>query len=215
MDSLQWGRRSNTAESKIRRIVVVFLLVRFNGAAVRIRRRGLRAQGSSEPICCRFNGAAVRIRRRAYELAIKGFTAYELQWGRRSNTAESSPSNMRNRPTATLQWGRRSNTAERSTQFTGAGGVSSGFNGAAVRIRRRAIWNPISRDDGWPASMGPPFEYGGETPRDGPRAPRSRCFNGAAVRIRRRDVWMVDDLDKSERASMGPPFEYGGEIGAP
>ena len=66
-DWLQWGRRSKTAEGSLSEPVVTFQSdTRFNGAAVRKRRRG-------KAITC-------------------GRTSLQrLQWGRRSKTAEGPP----------------------------------------------------------------------------------------------------------------------------
>ena len=111
----------------------------------------------------------------------------ELQWGRRSNTAES---------VYTDRFQRDAHLASMGPPFEYGGELwandwptllRSRFNGAAVRIRRRASARR-PRADRRDASMGPPFEYGGE---DALR----QAHNGEIL-----------------TASMGPPFEYGGEL---
>ncbi len=90
------------------------------------------------------------------------------------------------------------------------GRTTSGFNGAAVRKRRRAARTSYL---GWLqlASMGPPFENGGGFAALRFKFNRSKSFNGAAVRKRRRvptphfSTFVIS-------ASMGPPFENGGGV---
>ena len=164
LTKLQWGRRSKTAEGP--RTVDTWVgtpgVTGFNGAAVRKRRRVRRKSRSARSASFRFNGAAVRKRRRG-----------RVQWG-----------------------------TERCT--------TSGFNGAAVRKRRRAARTSYL---GWLqlASMGPPFENGGGFAALRFKFNRSKSFNGAAVRKRRRvptphfSTFVIS-------ASMGPPFENGGGV---
>ena len=154
-----------------------------------------------------------------------------LQWGRRPRTAEISPSWLASPSWATLQWGRRPRTAEMPTR-SGHGSPRSGFNGAAVRGRRKSAHG--RRSHGCErASMGPPSEDGGNlTPEEiaawkakrlqWGRRPRTaeirrspslyrqnRGFNGAAVRGRRKCDG-ENDAGRDVWASMGPPSEDGG-----
>ncbi len=234
--NIQWGRRANTAESwpprgpPSRR-------PRFNGAAVRTRRRDDHQTGphahvhaSMGPPC--EHGGEVRYSKG--DRPTKG----GLQWGRRANTAERTVPQWPHRQICTLQWGRRANTAESTESRPRAVRSVVCFNGAAVRTRRRAWGNNAKREREL-ASMGPPCEHGGETLSGHLQPGRSRSFNGAAVRTRRRALAIATDRPlqlsfngaavrtrrragarRSGRrtalvASMGPPCEHGGEPGMP
>ena len=111
---LQWGRRSKTAESSGRGmgaghrelaasmgppfedgggqgvpVLQIPRAARFNGAAVRRRRRAAPMRADS-PTTASFNGAAVRRRRRVHQGYDKGALRWGFQWGHRSKTAERS-----------------------------------------------------------------------------------------------------------------------------
>ena len=177
------GRRPRPRCYRLRR--------RFNGAAVRKRRRDRSLLAWSTRTWSGFNWAAVRKRRRARgayrpaSLRVAGASmgppfengggsiqhvvdtaiAFILQWGRRSKTAEGDAGGLRGgchpRDGNPLQWGRRS--------------------------KRRRVTSVIQALVANPASMGPPFENGGGT------TPHTRSNS------------------KPSSASMGPPFENGGE----
>ena len=110
----------------------------------------------------RFNGAAVRIRRRAGAAGTIVNAVRMLQWGRRSNTAESAHAGLRCS---------RIRAASMGPPFEYGGEGTGAY-----------LYAPT----GALASMGPPFEYGGE----------ETCKRWVAAAL---------------AASMGPPFEYGGE----
>ncbi len=208
----------------------------FNGAAVRGRRREPRPGRGANSSSRGFNGAAVRGRRRGQRPVVAVLTRRAsmgppsgdggepntmsgdplkldpLQWGRRPGTAESRVWRfVCGMCTVLLQWGRRPGTAESWCRKAWTMTVPwLGFNGAAVRGRRRGaptmkIWAPRSRFNGAAvrgrrraevprktdcvpdqASMGPPSGDGGEPLRASANLHLGRRFNGAAVRGRRR-----------------------------
>ena len=113
--------------------------------------------------------------------------------------------------TTKLQWGRRSKTAEGCRGATGIPrGLRRGFNGAAVRKRRRESKYEHNLRVVVQASMGPPFENGGgcvilqtslhfaNAASMGPPFENGGGFLACAVQ------------DRDPLASMGPPFENGG-----
>jgi hypothetical protein len=91
---------------------------------------------------------------------------------------------------AGLQWGRRPKTAEMRIRMPPARCAWQGFNGAAVRRRRKSWPEPVnSGPSAGRASMGPPSEDGGNRSFSAPRLADRRKptgFNGAAVRRRRK-----------------------------
>ncbi len=185
--------------------LVVGLLVRFNGAAARWRRRPRRPAAEDRPRKLAlqwgrrsmaaetsrsprppasprgFNGAAARWRRNTPNGAASARGGDALQWGRRSMAAETLP-----RPGAVrlrarrLQWGRRSMAAETLRPVAAGGSSASG-----LQWGRRSM--------------------AAETPSR--RAARAdvACFNGAAARWRRR----LHGSPAPLRRSSVPPLQWG------
>ena len=179
----------------------------FNGAAVRGRRKDPwadvevpRQEGASMGPPSEDDGKMAMAR---------GFTAVNLmlQWGRRPRTTErwairsalrleiasmgppseddgKPPSAMRIACSTRASMGPPSED-DGKMQWS-RGGATQGFNGAAVRGRRKAVPSP---------SAG----------RAGP------CFDGAAVRGRRKDCGRQAGVGPGRSASMGPPSEDDGK----
>ena len=189
---------------------------RFNGAAVRGRRKGphISATTSCPPWASmgppsegRRKAPRSRTRRtcnpellqwgrRPRTTERRGLGKYnqrlagELQWGRRPRTTERFTGGRYLYPDISeLQWGRRPRTTEIRPRSHRLMCVSPCFNGAAVRGRRKA------HDD----------LHGMFVPS---------CFNGAAVRGRRKVLArrVLPLTRKNIAASMGPPSEDDGKL---
>ncbi len=111
-----------------------------------------------------------------------------------------------------LQWGRPSRRAEILVAFC-SGCAERCFNGAALREGRKSM-RPRYLDDlvGF-ASMGPPFEKGGNKPTcQRMRSKMARLQWGRPSR--RAEIENFGARTRKEfAASMGPPFEKGGNQG--
>ena len=233
---LQRSRHPKTAESPQATVQAAFGDPSFNGAAIRRRRRGVPVAEPDLLGSERFNGAAIRRRRRAQRgrgargirggasteppsedggenaQVITGFAGFiPLQRSRHPKTAESlsgDPDRLGRAPAST----------EPPSEDGGENGdamnlppPSSGFNGAAIRRRRRGGLR-VERHVRKPrASTEPPSEDGGES------VIASRRHAAASLLQRSRHPKTAESAGRLHRASgrLGastePPSEDGGE----
>ena len=207
----------------------------FNGAAIRRRRRAV-LPPSSHQLATRFNGAAIRRRRRAscscstiathqsasteppsedggelVELDKAWSRCFALQRSRHPKTAERWPQEAWCDKTTALQRSRHPKTAESHGDVRYLDDRVAGFNGAAIRRRRRASTAAFERIGERNASTEPPSEDGGETAVVVQQPDGTGRFNGAAIRRRRRGRRYVACHARGRAASTEPPSEDGGE----
>ena len=211
---LQRSRRPKTAESR---------RTRSGGDARRVLQRSRRPKTAERPerraadrarVAHRFNGAAVRRRRRAACHHVDRARPVLLQRSRRPKTAESAP-RLRDpaRARTSLQRSRRPKTAESSRRFVVESPACRGFNGAAVRRRRRGCPSRRARRLLIAALQRSRRPKTAERPQSiGSTAPGSACASteppsedgGELVAAHARRV-------DEPRASTEPPSEDGGE----
>ena len=84
--TLQWGRRPKTAEMAANRSATAFSFARFNGAAVRRRRKCLVARFTRTRQTASMGPPSEDGGNKS--MSVKAWEEFELQWGRRPKTAE-------------------------------------------------------------------------------------------------------------------------------
>ncbi len=108
---LQWGRRSESAETGAARVPDDEHGHASMGPPIGIGGNFNGSSRTSRASRC-FNGAADRNRRKPKESSPPLRGSISLQWGRRSESAETKESSPPLRGSTSLQWGRRSESAE-------------------------------------------------------------------------------------------------------